>query len=600
MANKKLTDLTELTTPDDGDFLYIVDVSDTTESAQGTSKKIRKDKVDSGASKENIANKQNSLAIDGTGTKYPTVDAVNTIDLQQVLTNGTYAEFDGDSRNSAYFLDGNPFDRSVEFYLDNGISGSGNAGSVQINKNTAVEFQNYSGTKRGDIAIYGGNVEILQANIGTPGTTTVSFTNPTVNTSIKIPAKIAVGTYTLATTDETVNLTGDQTITGSKTFDNTQVILYGGASNPLYIQANIAGAYIENLSTNDGLKIENTSSGDALNINTTPFSTGKALVIKNNDVEKFSVSKNGYFNSQGGFINGILDFTNTDDVGLGQFYMNLNRFLFTNTSGNLQFLTQNSGFVTYKSPTISGTFSNANLTTNRTFTLPDATGTIPIVSQTITNGVTDKSPSEDAVFDALDLKVNLSGNQTITGVTTLTGVAGSATSLDVKNGNANGSMLIGADVNAITRTNGVRKLARFTTPSFSDVTKNHQIFAADFDDTTSSRIYFGGTNGSTQLGCTEINFVTVTANGNTGGNTAMQVKSSGAVTINTTTDDGIATNKLQVNGNVKATQFRISALNTAPASATATGTLGEIRITATHIYVCTATNTWVRTALITW
>jgi len=77
MANKKLTDLTELTTPADGDFLYIVDVSDTTESAQGTSKKIRKDKVDSGASKENIANKQNSLAIDGTGTKYPTVDAVN-------------------------------------------------------------------------------------------------------------------------------------------------------------------------------------------------------------------------------------------------------------------------------------------------------------------------------------------------------------------------------------------------------------------------------------------------------------------------------------------------------------------------------------------
>ncbi len=42
------------------------------------------------------------------------------------------------------------------------------------------------------------------------------------------------------------------------------------------------------------------------------------------------------------------------------------------------------------------------------------------------------------------------------------------------------------------------------------------------------------------------------------------------------------------------------ALDTAPASATATGTLGEVRITATHIYVCTATNTWVRTALTTW
>ena len=42
------------------------------------------------------------------------------------------------------------------------------------------------------------------------------------------------------------------------------------------------------------------------------------------------------------------------------------------------------------------------------------------------------------------------------------------------------------------------------------------------------------------------------------------------------------------------------AFDTAPASATATGTTGEVRITATHIYVCTATDTWVRTALTTW
>ena len=51
---------------------------------------------------------------------------------------------------------------------------------------------------------------------------------------------------------------------------------------------------------------------------------------------------------------------------------------------------------------------------------------------------------------------------------------------------------------------------------------------------------------------------------------------------------------------ITATQYNISALNTAPASATATGTLGETRVTSTHIYVCTATNTWVRTALSTW
>jgi hypothetical protein len=48
-----------------------------------------------------------------------------------------------------------------------------------------------------------------------------------------------------------------------------------------------------------------------------------------------------------------------------------------------------------------------------------------------------------------------------------------------------------------------------------------------------------------------------------------------------------------------ATQYRLSALNPAPASATDTGIRGEIRVTAGYIYICTATNTWVRTVLST-
>ena len=53
-------------------------------------------------------------------------------------------------------------------------------------------------------------------------------------------------------------------------------------------------------------------------------------------------------------------------------------------------------------------------------------------------------------------------------------------------------------------------------------------------------------------------------------------------------------------GTVTTGQMDIAALNTAPASAGAAGTLGEIRYTADYIYVCTATNTWKRTALTTW
>jgi len=56
----------------------------------------------------------------------------------------------------------------------------------------------------------------------------------------------------------------------------------------------------------------------------------------------------------------------------------------------------------------------------------------------------------------------------------------------------------------------------------------------------------------------------------------------------------------EVLGDLLADQFRLAALNTAPANATDTGTLGEIRIDASYIYVATATDTWKRAAIATW
>ena len=46
--------------------------------------------------------------------------------------------------------------------------------------------------------------------------------------------------------------------------------------------------------------------------------------------------------------------------------------------------------------------------------------------------------------------------------------------------------------------------------------------------------------------------------------------------------------------------MNLAALNTAPASATAAGTAGEIRWAADYVYLCTAASTWVRAALVTW
>jgi hypothetical protein len=65
-------------------------------------------------------------------------------------------------------------------------------------------------------------------------------------------------------------------------------------------------------------------------------------------------------------------------------------------------------------------------------------------------------------------------------------------------------------------------------------------------------------------------------------------------------NNNVNTFTVNKSGTVVANDFNLSALNTAPASATAAGTTGQIRVTATHIYVCTATNVWVRTALATW
>ena len=102
-----------------------------------------------------------------------------------------------------------------------------------------------------------------------------------------------------------------------------------------------------------------------------------------------------------------------------------------------------------------------------------------------------------------------------------------------------------------------------------------------------------------------IEFRTTTTN-NTLPSVRMFINGSGNVGIGNTSTPSLfsvgSSSQFQVSstGVTTAAQYRVSALNTAPTSATDTGTLGEVRITSTYIYVCTATNTWVRSALTTW
>jgi len=73
----------------------------------------------------------------------------------------------------------------------------------------------------------------------------------------------------------------------------------------------------------------------------------------------------------------------------------------------------------------------------------------------------------------------------------------------------------------------------------------------------------------------------------------VRIDTSGRLLVGGSADSGGAL--LQVFGD----RIRIGTAKT-PASATATGTTGEIAWDANYIYVCTATNTWKRTAIATW
>jgi len=64
---------------------------------------------------------------------------------------------------------------------------------------------------------------------------------------------------------------------------------------------------------------------------------------------------------------------------------------------------------------------------------------------------------------------------------------------------------------------------------------------------------------------------------------------------NTTVLGNASTTTTGLYGNIRL----VSGMATAPASATAAGTVGDIRVTSGFIYVCIATNTWVRTILTT-
>lgn len=95
-----------------------------------------------------------------------------------------------------------------------------------------------------------------------------------------------------------------------------------------------------------------------------------------------------------------------------------------------------------------------------------------------------------------------------------------------------------------------------------------------------------------EVGNGNIQFATTSSN-NTGATERVRVDSSGRLLVGASSGSGGAL--LQVNGD----RIRVATAKT-PASATDTGVAGEICWDANYVYVCTAANTWKRTAISTW
>jgi len=410
MANKKLTDLTELTTPADGDFLYIVDVSDTTESAQGTSKKIRKDKVDSGASKENIANKQNSLAIDGTGTKYPTVDAVNAVlpinysKIVYVNATSPITATIFDTENPPVTNDNLLKNDVANLYIGTDASTWVYNSTTYVTKTVTATSSNFylagtttdaGNTKTGHITRSGavtltGPLNILNLKISsTPVTSVGSPDILTRNPSTTALEKKLVSDF--------LQTTGSQNFTGSKTgisTDGTPTTLALTNSNTTtgYAVASFTNSSTSSISGSSALLLNNDNTGsDASAIQVRNNSTGLGFFIKNLSsgigtfFENWSTGVGFQYNSRTGSTGDLIRFTKNAS---------------TTTSIN------HLGEINTMTPTVSTQVATKGYTDAK-------------ITQTITNGVTDKSPSEDAVYDAFQnySKIILKNTTTSTPVT---------------------------------------------------------------------------------------------------------------------------------------------------------------------------------------
>jgi hypothetical protein len=149
------------------------------------------------------------------------------------------------------------------------------------------------------------------------------------------------------------------------------------------------------------------------------------------------------------------------------------------------------------------------------------------------------------------------------------------------------SLVVGADANASSRTDGNNKYARIGCPHY-DLDEEVSAILYCSNTSTENRLRWGG-GSSSMNSVTSHQFYTSESNTITGGTERLRIESDGKVAIGMTSP---ATALLDVNSDI----IRLRTTKT-PANSTAAGNAGDICWDTNYIYVCYNTNQWGRIAL---
>lgn len=157
------------------------------------------------------------------------------------------------------------------------------------------------------------------------------------------------------------------------------------------------------------------------------------------------------------------------------------------------------------------------------------------------------------------------------------------------------SIIIGADSpSGYTRTDNTDKIGIITEPHY-DTDEENTCLIYGLNDTSDNTVNIGGGH-SSHNAATAVRIYTAADNTTVTGTERVAVGTEVDLACNLDLNDNDITNV----GDITVGGQPIFESQTPPASASATGTAGEIRWDSGYIYVCIATDTWVRAALSTW